>query len=87
MRSTPTTSAATARVARAFVERSCTDVEWFWEHALHDMGMPGTRRYSRLLDTSRGNAFADWFIGRRDEHRCGLRRPPRATARSPARPR
>src|SRR5690349_877436 len=54
---------STARSARAFVERSCRDVEWFWQHALADMGMPWYRPYSRLLDTSRGNAWADWFVG------------------------
>jgi acetyl-CoA synthetase len=55
--------AATARSARSFVARSCQDIEWFWNHALADMGMPWYRPYSRLLDTSRGNAWADWFIG------------------------
>ncbi|HMI93008.1 MAG TPA: AMP-binding protein, partial [Polyangiales bacterium] len=59
----PHDAAATARSARAFVERSCQDIEWFWNHALADMGMPWYRPYSRLLDTSRGNAWADWFIG------------------------
>jgi acetyl-CoA synthetase len=53
----------TARSARAFVDRSCTDIEWFWQNALEDMGMPWSRPYERLLDTSRGNAWADWFVG------------------------
>jgi acetyl-CoA synthetase len=54
---------ATARSARAFVERSCSDIEWFWQHALADMGMPWSKPYARLLDASRGNAWADWFVG------------------------
>jgi acetyl-CoA synthetase len=54
---------ATAQAARAFVERSCRDVAWFWEHALSDMGMPWHKPFTRLLDTSRGNAWADWFVG------------------------
>src|SRR5690349_3184877 len=59
----PHDPAATARSAREFVERSCRDVEWFWTHALQEMGMPWYTPYSRLLDRSRGNAWADWFIG------------------------
>ena len=55
--------AATARAARAFVDRSCKNIEWFWQAALADMGMPWYRPYSSLLDTSRGHAWADWFIG------------------------
>jgi acetyl-CoA synthetase len=54
---------ATARSARAFVERSCRDMEWFWNHALADMGMPWYRPYRSLLDVSRGHAWADWFLG------------------------
>jgi acetyl-CoA synthetase len=55
--------AATARAARAFVERSCDDSAWFWPPALVDMSMPWHKPYERLLDTTRGPAFADWFIG------------------------
>jgi acetyl-CoA synthetase len=55
-------AAAVARAARAFVDKSCADVEWFWENALSDMEMPWARRYSRLLDVTRGPAFADWFV-------------------------
>ena len=59
----PNDGAATAQAARAFVERSCRDVAWFWTHALRDMGMPWYTPYSQLLDASRGNAWADWFVG------------------------
>jgi acetyl-CoA synthetase len=59
----PHDARATASSARAFVERSCTDIEWFWGAAIEDMSMPWYRPYDRLLDTSRGPAFADWFIG------------------------
>jgi acetyl-CoA synthetase len=54
---------ATARAARAFVDKSCTDIEWFWQHALEDMGMLWYEPYGRLLDASRGPAWADWFVG------------------------
>ncbi|MFI5309057.1 MAG: AMP-binding protein, partial [Polyangiales bacterium] len=53
----------TTAAARAFVERSCTDIEWFWRHALQDMGMPWHQPYTRLLDRSAGNPWADWFVG------------------------
>jgi acetyl-CoA synthetase len=49
--------------ARAFVERSCTDIEWFWQHALDDMRLAWSTPYRQLLDRSRGNAWADWFLG------------------------
>src|ERR1043165_1159084 len=54
---------ATARSARAFVEKSCTDIEWFWQHALQDMDMLWYEPYGRMLDASRGPAWADWFVG------------------------
>ena len=69
-------AASVARSARAFVEKSCADVEWFWENALLDMEMPWSRRYSRLLDQARGPAFADWFVGGRDQHRRRVCRSP-----------
>jgi acetyl-CoA synthetase len=53
----------TARVARAFVERSCTDIEWFWQAALQDMEMFWYRPFDRVLDTSLGNPWANWFLG------------------------
>ncbi len=53
----------TAASARAFVDRSCREVAWFWEHALQDMGMPWQKPYQRVLDLSRGAPFADWFVG------------------------
>ena len=57
--------AAVVRTTRAFVERSGRDIEWFWNAALADMGMHWDEPYHTLLDASRGNAWADWFIGGR----------------------
>ncbi len=54
---------ATEMAMRGFVRRSQTDIEWFWDAALRDMGIEWYRDYDRVLDTSRGNAWADWFIG------------------------
>lgn len=55
--------AATAKLAREFVDRSCKDIEWFWRAALQDMKMFWYRPYDRLLDSSAGNAWANWFVG------------------------
>jgi acetyl-CoA synthetase len=49
--------------ARDFVRRTTENVAWFWEAALADMNVRWQRPYERLLDTSRGNAWADWFAG------------------------
>src|SRR5689334_20460073 len=59
----PSDAGAVTAAARAFVQRSAEDIEWFWSAALDDMGVRWQRPYERLLDTSRGNAWADWFIG------------------------
>jgi acetyl-CoA synthetase len=59
----PNDAAAVAAQARDFVRRSTENIEWFWQAALADMGVRWQRPYDRLLDTSRGNAWADWFIG------------------------
>ncbi len=56
---------AVEREVRAFVQRSAQDIEWFWQHALLDMGLDWDVPYQQLLDTTRGNAFAQWFIGGR----------------------
>jgi acetyl-CoA synthetase len=57
--------AGVERNVRAFVEQSGRDIEWFWHAALSDMGMWWDQPYHTLLDTSRGPAWADWFIGGR----------------------
>lgn len=53
------------RITREFVARTCRDIRWFWEAALQDMDLFWSEPYRDLLDTSRGNAYADWFIGGR----------------------
>ncbi len=59
----PEDAASVKARAREFVRRTQEDPEWFWEHALVDLDLAWVRRYDKLLDTSRGNAWADWFIG------------------------
>lgn len=59
----PDDLAATTRITRAFVQATQRDIEWFWRAALDDMGVVFSRPYHQLLDTSCGNAWADWFVG------------------------
>jgi len=51
------------RTTREFVARTSREIRWFWDAALQDMNMLWAEPYRNLLDTSRGNAYADWFIG------------------------
>ncbi|HEX7478061.1 MAG TPA: AMP-binding protein, partial [Polyangiales bacterium] len=56
---------AAAAETRAFIARSAHDIEWFWRAALLDMGFAWDVPYQGLLDTSKGNAWAQWFVGGR----------------------
>ena len=49
--------------ARTFIEKSQRDIQWFWDAALRDMNMAWDKPYGSLLDVTRGNAYADWFVG------------------------
>lgn len=49
--------------ARSFIKRTQKHTEWFWQEALQDLGIEWTKPYSKILDKSKGNAWADWFIG------------------------
>ncbi|MDH5641335.1 MAG: AMP-binding protein, partial [Nitrospira sp.] len=48
---------------RQFVRWSQQNVAEFWDAALKDMEMAWYTPYQTTLDASRGNAWADWFIG------------------------
>ncbi len=52
-----------AEEARSFVRRTQKNTEWFWQEALADLGIEWTKPYSKVLDKSKGNAWADWFVG------------------------
>ena len=62
-------------------ERSITDLEWFWEAALEEMGIEWARPYTQVLDLSKGIQWPRWFVGGRlnlvhncvDKHRAGPR--------------
>lgn len=58
-------AAAAEASTRKFIAHSGEDIEWFWSAALQDMNFSWETPYHTLLDTSRGNAYADWFLGGR----------------------
>jgi acetyl-CoA synthetase len=45
------------------VERSRTDIEWFWDAVVEDLGIEFDKPYERVLDTSDGIPWARWFTG------------------------
>lgn len=47
------------------IRRSTDDVEWFWDAVVRDLGIPFLAPYDRVLDTSKGKPWAEWFIGGR----------------------
>ncbi|HEY2157554.1 MAG TPA: AMP-binding protein, partial [Isosphaeraceae bacterium] len=47
------------------VRRSTADVEWFWDAVVQDLGIEFDQPYERVVDASRGVAWARWFVGGR----------------------
>ena len=47
---------------QTLLERSRQDTEWFWQEALKYMEVSWFKPYSKLLDTSKGFAWAKWFV-------------------------
>ncbi|MBH0118744.1 AMP-binding protein [Rhodococcus sp. CX] len=45
--------------------RSVTDVRWYWDAVVRDLGLPFQVPYREVLDTSRGIEHPDWFVGGR----------------------
>lgn len=45
------------------MRRSVEDLEWFWGAVVRDLGISWYRPYERVLDTTRGVAWARWFVG------------------------
>ena len=48
---------------RELIDRSTSDIEWFWDAALKDLNLEWYQPYEKLLDTSKGLPWARWFIG------------------------
>lgn len=45
------------------MRRSTTDIEWFWNAVMQDLGIEFYQPYSKILDTSRGIPWARWCVG------------------------
>jgi acetyl-CoA synthetase len=45
--------------------RSVADPAWYWDAAVHDLGVRWTTPYARVLDESRGVEWPTWFPGGR----------------------
>jgi acetyl-CoA synthetase len=43
--------------------RSVADIATFWRAVVDDLGLPFHSPYSAVVDTSRGIAYPDWFVG------------------------
>ena len=48
---------------RDLVARSITDIEWFWNSAVEELGVEFYRPFDTLLDTSNGIPWSRWFVG------------------------
>jgi acetyl-CoA synthetase len=45
------------------IERTCGDVEWFWDELPEYLGIDFYRDYDRVRDDSEGPQFTDWYPG------------------------
>jgi acetyl-CoA synthetase len=45
------------------MRRSTTELEWFWNAVIEDLGIDFYQPYEKILDTSRGIAWARWCVG------------------------
>ena len=49
--------------ARALVERSTREQEWFWDAVVEDLGIEFAKPYTAVRDTSRGIPWTEWYVG------------------------
>src|SRR5690242_4851873 len=49
----------------ALHQRSIGDPEWFWNAVMDDLAIEFYEPYDRVLDLSRGPAWAQWCVGGR----------------------
>jgi acetyl-CoA synthetase len=45
------------------ISRSASDIEWFWDAVIKDLGIEFFTPYSQVLDSSRGIEWSTWFRG------------------------
>jgi len=48
---------------QTLIQRSNQDTEWFWQAALEYMGFQWHKPYSKLMDSDKGFAWTEWFVG------------------------
>lgn len=47
----------------SLVQRSIDDTEWFWDAAVHDLGIEFAHPYESVMDSSHGPEWTTWFVG------------------------
>ena len=47
----------------ALMQRSTTDIAWFWDSVMQELDIRFNRPYSQIVDVSRGIAWARWCVG------------------------
>ena len=54
------------------IQRSTSDLEWFWDAVIKDLNIEWYKPYEKVLDTSKGIQWAKWFIGGKTNivHNC-----------------
>jgi len=45
------------------VNRSCEELEWFWDAIMEDLDVRWYKPYEKVLDTSGGIPWAKWYLG------------------------
>ncbi|MFC6904668.1 AMP-binding protein [Halalkalicoccus tibetensis] len=45
------------------IDRTCTDLEWFWDELVDYLGIEFYEDYDRVRDDSEGPQFTDWYPG------------------------
>jgi acetyl-CoA synthetase len=45
------------------MRRSTTDIAWFWDAVLRDLDIQFYKRYSQVVDLSKGKPWAHWCVG------------------------
>ena len=48
---------------RALLERSTSDIEWFWSAIERELNIHWFEPYARVLDAAKGVAWSQWFVG------------------------
>lgn len=48
---------------RALLERSTSNIEWFWSAIEQELGIQWFEPYAQVLDAAKGPAWPQWFVG------------------------